>query len=83
MPGKPKTSCLSEAFNRAPILYEYPPANQRTVLNIANACLQNQKFYIKVCHLMNLLNLDPPFEEDFRNSTTLSNSGGIETISMN
>ena len=39
--------------------------NPKTAKNIALALLKNEKFYIKVCHLMNLLSLDPPFEEDF------------------
>jgi U11/U12 small nuclear ribonucleoprotein SNRNP65 len=47
-----------------PLIYNYPPANVRTVVKIAIELLRNPAFYIKVCHIMNLLNIDPPFQSD-------------------
>ncbi|RWS29891.1 RNA-binding protein 40-like protein [Leptotrombidium deliense] len=53
----------------SPILkYKYPKANKATVTNIANALLRNSKFYTQVLHLMNKMNLPPPFEEVGRES---------------
>ena len=46
-------------------MYKYPEANPKTLKNIALELGKNERFYIKVCHLMNLLSLNPPFEEDF------------------
>lgn len=45
------------------IKYKYPPANRTTVCNIARACLHHPKFYYQVLHLMNKMNLMPPFDE--------------------
>jgi len=65
------------AFSRPPIIYKYPDCNPKTAKNIALMLLKNEKFYIKVCHLMNLMSLDPPFEEDFLFTETFFRSEGI------
>jgi len=52
-------------LQKIPILYKYPEANINTVVNIGIQLLKNPCFYIKVCHLMNLLCLEPPFDEHF------------------
>ena len=59
---------------RPPILYKYPDANPKTVKNIATQLLTNERLYIKVCHLMNLLSLEPPFQEDFLATETFLKS---------
>lgn len=41
--------------------YEYPKANRATVSNIAHALATVPKFYTQVLHLMNKMNLPPPF----------------------
>ncbi|RWS17547.1 RNA-binding protein 40-like protein [Dinothrombium tinctorium] len=49
----------------SPLLkYKYPPANEATVANISKALLHNPRFYTQVLHLMNKMNLPPPFEEN-------------------
>lgn len=55
-------------------MYKYPDANPKTVKNIALLMLKNERFYIKVCHLMNLLNIEPPFEEDYLTSEKFINN---------
>lgn len=66
--------CFRRAFLRPPILYKYPDANPKTVKNIATQMLTNERLYIKVCHLMNLLSLEPPFQEDFLATETFLKS---------
>lgn len=51
-------------FNHIPspyLRYKYPKATRRTVANIGVELLQNPAFYTQVIHLMNRLNLTPPF----------------------
>jgi len=50
---------------RAPLLYKYPDATIPTIINIACELMMNEEFYIKVCHLMNIMCLEPPFELSF------------------
>ncbi|ETV85876.1 hypothetical protein, variant 1 [Aphanomyces astaci] len=50
-------------FPPSPLLeYKYPKASPDVVLNIANALIALPKFYTQVLHLMNKMNLPPPFE---------------------
>ncbi|OQR91075.1 hypothetical protein THRCLA_09115 [Thraustotheca clavata] len=44
--------------------YKYPKATTDIVVNIANALMALPKFYTQVLHLMNKMNLPPPFEKD-------------------
>ena len=44
--------------------YKYPPASMKVFKNIMNAMASVPKFYEQVLHLMNKMNLPPPFEED-------------------
>ncbi|KAH7469013.1 RNA-binding region-containing protein 3 [Phytophthora ramorum] len=49
----------------SPLLeYKYPKATEGIVRNIANALIALPRFYIQVLHLMNKMNLPPPFDED-------------------
>lgn len=41
--------------------YSYPKPNRATINNIAHALLSVPKFYTQVLHLMNKMNLPPPF----------------------
>lgn len=41
--------------------YKYPVPNKATLSNIMHALSSNSKFYTQVCHLMNRMNLPPPF----------------------
>ncbi|ETW07918.1 hypothetical protein, variant [Aphanomyces invadans] len=50
-------------FPPSPLLeYKYPKASPDVVLNIANALMALPTFYTQVLHLMNKMNLPPPFE---------------------
>lgn len=54
----------SVGFHQPPppyLRYEYPKANRPTVSNIAHVLATVPKFYIQVLHLMNRMNLPPPF----------------------
>uniref|UniRef100_A0A670IWB7 RNA-binding region-containing protein 3 n=1 Tax=Podarcis muralis TaxID=64176 RepID=A0A670IWB7_PODMU len=48
----PINSCLK---------YRYPPPSSTILANIANALASVPKFYVQVLHLMNKMNLPPPF----------------------
>ncbi|KAH9085311.1 hypothetical protein Ae201684P_005021 [Aphanomyces euteiches] len=49
----------------SPLLeYKYPKASHDTIVNVANALLALPKFYTQVLHLMNKMNLPPPFHPD-------------------
>ncbi|OQS01060.1 RNA recognition motif-containing protein [Achlya hypogyna] len=49
----------------SPLLaYKYPKASPEIVANIANALMALPKLYTQVLHLMNKMNLPPPFEKD-------------------
>ncbi|KAJ7332434.1 hypothetical protein JRQ81_014614 [Phrynocephalus forsythii] len=48
----PLNSCLK---------YLYPPPSNAILTNIANALASVPKFYVQVLHLMNKMNLPPPF----------------------
>lgn len=41
--------------------YNYPPINKLILDNISTTLLSNKRFYIQVLHLMNRMNLEPPF----------------------
>ncbi|ORX41981.1 hypothetical protein BCR36DRAFT_587560 [Piromyces finnis] len=43
--------------------YQYPPPNPDIIINIMNAIVAVPKLYIQVIHLMNKMNLPPPFGE--------------------
>lgn len=52
-------------FNQSPppyIYYEYPLINEKVISNISNALKLSRKFYVQVLHLMNRMNLLPPFD---------------------
>ncbi|KAK5642141.1 hypothetical protein RI129_008308 [Pyrocoelia pectoralis] len=56
----------SVSFNQPPpphLKYEYPKPNRATINNIAHALLSVPKFYTQVLHLMNRMNLPPPFSD--------------------
>ncbi|KAG0028538.1 hypothetical protein BGZ82_008397 [Podila clonocystis] len=55
----PPTS-LAEAPTARP-KYVYPPATKSIVNNIATKLLEDPRFYINVLHLMNKMDLPPPF----------------------
>ena len=52
-------------LEKPPLLYKYPEANPSTWLNIVEEMLTNKDFYTKIWHLMNILNMHPPFVQDF------------------
>jgi U11/U12 small nuclear ribonucleoprotein SNRNP65 len=41
--------------------YKYPPPNPFILNNIMQAIAAVPKLYVQVCHLMNKMNLPPPF----------------------
>lgn len=41
--------------------YSYPPINKLILDNICTTLLSNKRFYTQVLHLMNRMNLEPPF----------------------
>ena len=41
--------------------YKYPPINSLILSNISNALISIPEFYVSVLHLMNRMNLPPPF----------------------
>ncbi|KAH8283465.1 hypothetical protein KR018_002981 [Drosophila ironensis] len=43
--------------------YSYPPINKEILASIGQHLLENQRFYIQVLHLMNRMNLEPPFQK--------------------
>lgn len=43
--------------------YQYPPPNPDIIVNIMNAIVAVPKLYTQVIHLMNKMNLPPPFGE--------------------
>lgn len=54
----------SVSFNQPPpphLKYIYPKPNRATINNIAHALSSVPKFYTQVLHLMNKMNLPPPF----------------------
>ena len=53
-----------------PLLYKYPEANPKTWLNIAQEMIKDREFFVKVCHLMNMMNMHPPFVQDFTSSAS-------------
>ncbi|XP_015146289.3 RNA-binding region-containing protein 3 [Gallus gallus] len=69
---KRETSCLKIENGIAPshgltfpinscLKYLYPPPSSTILANIANALASVPKFYVQVLHLMNKMNLPPPF----------------------
>lgn len=69
-------------FDRAPLLYKYPDVNPKTAKNICIQLMKNEKFYVKVCHLMNLLCLNPPFENDYLTNKTYLQSHNKEKVNI-
>nr|XP_056700256.1 RNA-binding region-containing protein 3 [Euleptes europaea] len=70
--GKKELGCLQVESGIAPSLgltfplssclkYLYPPPSNTILANIANALASVPKFYVQVLHLMNKMNLPPPF----------------------
>ena len=56
----------SVSFNQPPpnhLKYTYPKPNRATINNIAHALASVPKFYTQVLHLMNKMNLPPPFSD--------------------
>ncbi|KAF5269974.1 hypothetical protein FQR65_LT05773 [Abscondita terminalis] len=54
------------SFSQPPpphLKYEYPNPNRATINNIAHALASVPKFYTQVLHLMNRMNLPPPFSD--------------------
>nr|XP_022903065.1 RNA-binding protein 40-like [Onthophagus taurus] len=54
------------SFNQPPpshLRYAYPKPNRATINNIAHALASVPKFYTQVLHLMNRMNLPPPFSD--------------------
>ncbi|XP_020285947.1 RNA-binding protein 40 isoform X2 [Pseudomyrmex gracilis] len=45
------------------IKYKYPPPTKTTLIRIAIMLIEEPVFYTQVLHLMNKMNLPPPFEE--------------------
>lgn len=58
-----------EGFPPSSILYQYPKISPATVDNIARELTSNKAFYYQVLHLMNKMNLRPPFavQDEARN----------------
>lgn len=57
---------MNQAFTQPPppnIQYEYSPPTRGTLIRIAIQLLKEPAFYTQVLHLMNRMNLPPPFEE--------------------
>ncbi|XP_046810211.1 U11/U12 small nuclear ribonucleoprotein 65 kDa protein-like isoform X1 [Lucilia cuprina] len=53
-------------FNQPPapyLKYTYPPINKDILDNICISLLSNKRFYTQVLHLMNRMNLEPPFNK--------------------
>jgi len=51
------------SLEKPPLLYKYPAPTKATILNIVNSMLKNPDFYIKICHLMNIMDLPIPFKK--------------------
>ncbi|KAH8401015.1 hypothetical protein KR009_002437 [Drosophila setifemur] len=43
--------------------YSYPPINTEILSGISHCLLENSRFYTQVLHLMNRMNLEPPFKK--------------------
>ncbi|KAK9302784.1 hypothetical protein QLX08_005335 [Tetragonisca angustula] len=57
---------MNQAFTQPPppnIQYEYSPPTRGILIRIAIQLLKEPAFYTQVLHLMNRMNLPPPFEE--------------------
>ncbi|KAK2581086.1 hypothetical protein KPH14_006126 [Odynerus spinipes] len=57
---------MNQIFTQPPspnIRYKYPPPTKSTLLRIAIQLIKEPAFYTQVLHLMNRMNLPPPFEE--------------------
>ena len=48
--------------------------------NIALELLKNERLYIKVCHIMNLMSLEPPFEEDYLRPDNFLRSDSLQKV---
>lgn len=53
---------MQDIFQRTPLFYKYPFPTKDILYNIQNCILKFPEFYIKICHLMNLMNLPIPFK---------------------
>ncbi|KAF7394986.1 hypothetical protein HZH66_008160 [Vespula vulgaris] len=59
-------SSMNQIFTQPPspnIKYKYAPPTKNTLLRIVIQLLKEPAFYTQVLHLMNRMNLPPPFEE--------------------
>ncbi|XP_050094903.1 RNA-binding region-containing protein 3 [Anopheles aquasalis] len=63
-----------EGFPPSSILYQYPKISPATLDNIARELTSNGAFYYQVLHLMNKMNLKPPFavQDEARNTNSAS-----------
>ncbi|KAL7749881.1 RNA-binding region-containing protein 3 [Sorochytrium milnesiophthora] len=52
------------------LAYRYPPPNPATLLHIVRSVRKTPRLYVQVLHLMNKMNLDPPFDETWDINTT-------------
>ena len=59
-----KTECLPDPS----LHYLYPPPTSQTLSNISHALVAVPQFYIQVLHLMNKMNLPPPFSKSTEKS---------------
>lgn len=71
----------SNAFTQPPnpnITYKYPAPTRETLLRIAIQLIKEPMFYTQVLHLMNRMNLPPPFEEMELNFPLVKESYNVE-----
>lgn len=64
------------------LCYEYPKVNRDIIDAICIALECIPKFYIQVLHLMNRLNLDPPFMPGDKNLAYASSSNPVQYITI-
>lgn len=72
-------------FNQPPppyLRYEYPKVNRDIVDAISIALESIPKFYVQVLHLMNRMNLEPPFVPGDKRLVYASESIGIERVTV-
>ncbi|KAJ3119003.1 hypothetical protein HK098_005770 [Nowakowskiella sp. JEL0407] len=61
----PISKRLGLKYPKSPLLeYKYPPPTPETIANISKAILTIPKLYTQVLHLMNKMNLPPPFAQE-------------------
>lgn len=65
--------------------YNYPLANHDITTSISDALMNSTQFYIQVLHLMNRMNLEPPFipnAKDLLYANTNTNTPSLKYISI-